>query len=462
MQYGKVTPEVIAQLKEMVGEKNVLTEGLENYARDETPNAPSHLPDVVVKPEDTASVAGILKLANEKLIPVTPRGGGTGLSGGAIPVYGGILLSLEKMKRIREIDEANFTATVEPGVTLAEFYKALGEHGLYYPVYPGETTATIGGTVATNAGGMRAVKYGVTRQSVLGLESVLPGGEIIQSGGKYVKCSTAYDLTQLIVGSEGTLAVVTGITLKVAAVPKKTELLFIPFNSLHDAISCVPDILKAGIQPIGIEFMQKDIITAIEKHTGKELPLHDYAAFLMIFVEAEDEDEFFRISGRIDEVCQKHNAVDIYIPSNEEAKRNLLDAREKFYSGAQELGVLDIADVVVPRSRIADFIDEVQKISARHGIRIIAYGHAGDGNVHLHPITQDRTAKSDWAKDVLTDVYKAGIALGGTISGEHGLGVVKKGFLPLAADPAKIELMRRIKHAFDPNHIMNPGKVLDF
>jgi glycolate oxidase len=461
MQYGKVTPEIISQLREIVGEKNIMTEGMENYARDEAPFPPIHLPDVVVKPEDTASVARILKLANERLIPVTPRGGGTGLSGGAIAVYGGILLSLEKMKRIQEIDEANFTATVEPGVTLAEFYKALGEHGLYYPVYPGELTATIGGTIATNAGGMRAVKYGVTRQSVLGLEAVLPGGEVIQTGGKFVKCSTGYDLTQLIVGSEGTLAVVTGVTLKVAAAPKKTELLFIPFNSLHDAIRCVPDILKAGIQPIGIEFMQKDVIQAMEGYLNKELPLHDYEAFLMIFVEAENDEEFFRSAESIDEVCRKRNAVDVYIPNTDEAKRTLLEAREKFYFAVQALGMSDIADVVVPRSRIADFVEEVQKISARHNVSIVNFGHAGDGNVHIQPVSKGGYDAS-LRKAVLTDIYKVGISMGGTISGEHGLGVVKKDFLLLAADNTKIELMRRIKHAFDPNHIMNPGKVLDF
>jgi len=461
MQYGKVTPEIIAQLKEMVGEKNVLTEGLENYSRDEMPHPEPRTPDVVVKPENTASVARILQLANEKLIPLTPRGGGTGLSGGAIPVYGGILLSLEKMKKILEIDEANFTATVEPGVTLAEFYKALAEHGLYYPVYPGELTATLGGTIATNAGGMRAVKYGVTRQSVLGLEAVLPGGDIIQSGGKLVKCSTGYDLTQLIVGSEGTLAVVTGITLKIAASPKKAELLFIPFNNLHDAISCVPDILKAGIQPIGIEFMQKDIIQLMERYNNKELPLHDYEAFLMLFVEADTEEEFFAISGRIDEVCRKHNAVDIYMPNTDEAKRTLLDAREKFYFAVQAMGMSDLADVVVPRSRIADFVEEVKKISARHNIPIIAFGHAGDGNVHLQPVGEGVKDESI-RKAIMTDIFKAGISMGGTISGEHGLGFAKKDFLPMADSETKIELMRRIKHAFDPNHIMNPGKVLDF
>lgn len=241
--YKKVTDDVVALLTEIVGGENVLTgDERENYSRDETPNAKPISPEVVVKPGDADSVARILKLANEKNIPVTPRGGGTGLSAGAVPVYGGIVLSLERMNRMLEIDEDNFVATVEPAVTLSDLYQAVEERGLYYPLYPGEKTATIGGNVATNAGGMRAVKYGVTRHFVLGLEAALPDGEVIQTGGKFVKCSTGYDLTQLIIGSEGTLAVITKIMLKLTTPPGKREILFIPFHRLHDAIGSVPDI----------------------------------------------------------------------------------------------------------------------------------------------------------------------------------------------------------------------------
>ena len=460
--YGKVTDNLVALLAEIVGDKNILTgDERESYSRDEMPEPKSILPEVVVKPGDSGSVARILELANKRNIPVTPRGGGTGLCGGAVPIYGGIVLSLERMNRILEIDEDNFIATVEPGVILADFYQAVTEHGLYYPLYPGETSATIGGNVATNAGGMRAIKYGVTRHSVLGLEAVLPSGETIQTGGKFVKCSTGYDLTQLIIGSEGTLALITKIMLKLTTPPGRREILFIPFHSLHDAISSVPDILKERILPVGIEFMEKDIINMVEQYTGKEIPLHAYEAFLMIIVEADSEDEVYHISNRTGEVCLNHGAVNVFVPGSERAKRNLLDAREKFYPAIRHFGMLELADVVVPRSRIAEFVERAKETANKYGIRLIAYGHAGDGNVHLHPVSQGTDKWDEKVKELLTEIYEIGISLGGTISGEHGLGFAKKGYLHLAADKSKMDLMKRLKRAFDPNNIMNPGKVFD-
>ena len=460
--YGQVTDDTLALLTEIVGNKNVLTgDERENYARDETPKLKPVIPAVVIKPEDTGSVAKILKLANEKNIPVTPRGGGTGVSGGAVPIYGGIVLSLERMNRILEIDEDNFVAIVEPGVTLSDLYQAVEEHGLYYPLYPGEMSATIGGNAATNAGGINAVKYGVTRHFVLGLEAVLPTGETIHTGGKFVKCSTGYDLTQLIIGSEGTLAVITKVILRLVLPPGRREILFVPFNSLNDAIKSVPDILKERILPVGIEFMERDIINMVEQYTGKEIPLHDYEAFLMIIVEADSEDEIHHISSRNGEVCLNHGAVDIFIPGSERAKRKLLEAREKFYHVIQHFGMPDIADVVVPRSRIAEFVGKAKEIASEYRTPLVAYGHAGDGNVHLHPMSQETDKAEDKIKEVLTKIYELGVSLGGTISGEHGLGFAKKGYLYMAADKDKLELMKRVKLAFDPNNIMNPGKVFD-
>jgi len=305
------------------------------------------------------------------------------------------------------------------------------------------------------------VKYGVTRNFVLGLEAVLPAGETIQTGGKFVKCSTGYDLTQLITGSEGTLAVITKVILRLTTPPGKREILFIPFHRLHDAIRSVPDILKEGILPIGIEFMQRDIINLFEQYTGKEIPMHDYEAYLMIIVEADNEDEIYHISNRIGEVCKNHGAVDVFIPGSERAKRNLLEAREKFFSVATHYGVPDIADVVVPRSRIAEFVEKAKAIAKEYGITILAYGHAGDGNVHLHPMGYELDNQQKKVKELLTEIYEVGISLGGTISGEHGLGFAKKGYLHMAADKSKIDLMKRIKRAFDPNNILNPGKVFN-
>ncbi|MFC1847371.1 FAD-binding oxidoreductase [Chloroflexota bacterium] len=460
--YGKVTDDMVALLTQIVGDKNVLTgDERENYSRDEAPRSKPVLPEVVVKPEDTDSVSSILRLASKEKIPVTCRGGGTGLSGGAVPIYGGIVISLERMNRILEIDKDNFVAVVEPGVILADLYQAVEEQGLYYPLYPGEKNATIGGNVATNAGGMRAVKYGVTRHFVLGLEAVLPGGEIIQTGGKFVKCSTGYDLTQLITGSEGTLAVITKITLKLITPPGRRELLFIPFHNLHDAINCVPDILKEKVLPVGIEFMGRDVIDMVEQYTGKEIPLHDYDTFLMIIVEADNEEEAHNIASHLGEVCITHGAVDIFLPGSERAKRNLLEAREKVYTVIQHFGMLEMIDAVVPRSRIAEFVEKAKEIASEYDIPLIAYGHAGDGNVHLQPIGQATSEIQEKVEELLSRIYEVGVSLGGTVSGEHGLGFTKKGYLAVAEDKNKIDLMKRIKQAFDPNNILNPGKVLD-
>jgi glycolate oxidase len=461
-QYGSVSDDVLASLTEIVGDKNVLTgDERENYARDETPRITPVLPEVVVRPEDAGSVAKILKLANDKLIPVTPRGSGTGISGGAVPTHGGIVLSMENMNRILEIDRDNFVATVEPGVILTDLYQAVAEQGLYYPLYPGETSSSVGGNVATNAGGMRAVKYGVTRHFVLGLEAVLPNGEILETGGKFVKCSTGYELTQLITGSEGTLAVITKILLRLIPPPGRREVLFVPFRNLDDAIKSVPDILKSGILPVGLEFMEQDIVKMVEQYTGKEIPHHDYGAFLMIIVEAASEEEIHRTASHLGEICLNHGAVDIFMPGSERAKRNLLELREKFYPTLCHFGSPEIVDAVVPRSRIADFIKKVKELAADYNLPLIGYGHAGDGNVHLHPMSDGTEATEARIKELLTKIFEVAVSLGGTISGEHGLGMVKKGYLPIAADKVKLGLMKRIKQAFDPNNIMNPGKVFD-
>lgn len=465
IKHNPVTGSLVEELKLIVGGGNVLAdpEAMASYSRDETPHIEPHLPEVVVKPGDTAEVARVLVLANKAVVPVTPRGGGTGLNGGAVPIFGGIVMSLERMNRIKEIDEANFVAVVEPGVPLVELYRAVEDCGLYYPVYPGEKSAFIGGNVATNAGGMRAVKYGVTRSFVQGLEAVLPTGEIIRAGGKFVKCSTGYDLTQLIVGSEGTLAVVTEVTLRLIPPPGSQEVLFIPFIDLHQAIRAVPEILKQRTSIAGLEFMEKDAIRYIEEYTERALPFHEHGAFLLAILEDDTQEEVYQAASRVAEVCAQYGSVDVYVPPSERAKRELMESREKLGPAMRRHGAEELADVVVPRSRIVDFVTLVKEISRRYEIPIVAFGHAGDGNVHLYPLREGMDAKKWEARlpRVMEEIYRGGASLGGMISGEHGLGFKKTAYLPLTMSREQIALMSRLKTAFDPNHILNPGKVFD-
>ncbi len=463
--YGRVTEPIIKELTTIMGRDNISTKEyeIEGYSCDEMPLAKPYAPQVIVKPTDTRSVAKLLAFANKKRIPVTPRGAGTGLSGGCVPIYGGILLSLERMNRILKIDRDNFVAVVEPGVTISDLYNEVEQQGLYYPIYPGEMTATIGGTVATNAGGMNAVKYGVTRHHILGLEAVLPNGEVIKTGGEFVKCSTGYDLTQLIIGSEGTLAVVAKVILKLTTKPAKREVLFAPFMNLQNAIDAVPEILRLKMTPIGIEFMERSIVEIAEKYLDREIPYHQYEAFLMIIMEGESEDEIYEYFSKVEEICKQHEAIEVMVPGSERAKRRLLDAREKFYHALKRFAPMEIIDVVVPRSKIAKFVRKVKKISEEYEVPVIVYGHAGDGNVHLHPICVNMS-REEWDRKLphlMSDIYRAGVSFAGAISGEHGIGFNKKAYLPIGMDNALLNIMKGIKRAFDPNNILNPGKIFD-
>ena len=460
-EYSKVTADVFESLKSMLGAENVLVgEERKNYARDEAPNTLAIMPEVVVRPSSTALVSQILHLANERRIPVTPRGAGTGLSGGAVPIYGGIVLSLEKMNRVLDIDEDNFTATVEPGVVLKDLFVSVEKHGLYYPLYPGELTATIGGNVATNAGGMRAVKYGVTRNFLLGVEAVLPTGEIIETGGGYIKCSTAYDLTQLIAGSEGTLAVITKVLLKLLPPPGQRYVILVPFPSLDEAINAVPHVLRQRILPMGIEFIEKDVVHLTEQFRGKETPIHNYEASLMIIVEAEGDDEANKIANDIGEICLSHGAIDVFVAAGDRATE-LLAFREKAWPAIVQAGKAEMADVVVPRKHIAEFVKKARQASEGLGISTFMVGHAGDGNVHVAPLLPDTDDGKERMSEFFHRIFELGVSFGGTISGEHGIGYTKKPYLDIAVGPSKLDLMKRIKQAFDPNNIMNPGKIFD-
>lgn len=431
----------------------------EDYSHDECVNVDAVMPAVVLTPRTTAEVSQILALANELGVPVTCRGAGTGLSGAAIPEADGILLSLERMADIIEVDSANHVAVVQPGVTLGQLDEALAPHGLIYPILPGEESASLGGNVATNAGGMRAVKYGVTRHQVLGMEAVLPTGEVIRSGGKYVKFTTGYDIGQLIIGSEGTLAVVTEVTLKVVPRLAHKATVLAPFATLAEVTAAVPTILQAGLVPLMLEYVDAVAMSATSESLGLDLgmpaEIKDGAlAYLLIVLESSQDDRLQADLERAGEIVGDAGAMDIYVlPAA--AGAQLLEARERAFWVAKDLGVHDIIDVVVPRASIADYLDVVGGLAAEHEAWVAGAGHAGDGNVHLSVFQADDEKRSA----LMTAILSAGIELGGTISAEHGIGLAKRAYVQALEDPAKLALMARIKMAFDPNGILNPGKV---
>ncbi len=463
MKYNKVTDEIIRRLEDIIGDENILCEHLMDYAHDETHILDWVPPEVVVKPKNRTEVSEILELANREIIPVTARGGGTGLSGGAVPIYGGIVLSLERMNKILEIDEDNFLAVLEPGVILAELYKAVEDRGLYYPVYPEEESATIGGNVATNAAGMKAVKYGVTRNYIMGLEAVLPNGTVIEAGGKYVKNSTGYNLTQLLVGSEGTLAIVTKIILRLIKRPKNRCYLIPTFESLEGAISTVPKILKEGIVPVAIEFMVGIAMQLCQNYTGIKLPIPEAPNYLIIIIESDSELELKNLTERVNAICLDNGASDVFIVDAEKDMNKISEVRAKLHFAVKSLGLEDIGDAVVPRNKIPEFMNMLGEITRKHGILVSGSGHAGDGNVHFSVIAFGTPEEEFNRKlpEILKDVFRGSVSLGGTISGEHGIGVTKKKYVPIAIKPEQIELMRNIKRVFDPNYILNPGKIFD-
>ncbi len=465
MEYGKVTEEILLSLKEIVGEENVLTdkESLESYSTDETPLGLKVPPEVVVKPESTEQVSRVLALANERRIPVTPRGRGTGLCSGAVPIYGGFLLSLERMNRIIEVDEDNLMAVVEAGVILSDLKGEVEKRGLFYPGDPGEKKASIGGNVSTNAGGMNGVRYGNTRRYVLGLEAVLPSGKVLDLGSKTLKRSTGYDLMQLIIGSEGTLAVVTKVIVKLLKLPEIFTTLYVPFNDLHDAARAVSEILREKMTPTAMEFAERDAILEAEKHTGKSMPSHDSEAYLIIRIEGETEQDLYREAEGISELCLKNNAVDVIVADTKEKQDRIWDIRSVFYDAIVKSRIAQIGDAAVPPSQIPEYVRRVKEISRDYGVRILCYGHAGDGNMHVHPL-KDGLSDEDWAEKaprVMERLYTEAAALGGTVSGEHGIGYAKKRYLPISIDEEQLRLMREIKRLFDPNNILNPGKIFD-
>ncbi len=433
----------------------------EEYSHDELGGTECY-PDIVIQVLSTLEVSEIMKYAYEHHIPVTPRGSGTGLVGAAVPVRKGIVIDLSRMNRFLELDEENLTITVEPGVLLMELSKYVEEHDLFYPPDPGEKTATIGGNISTNAGGMRAVKYGVTRDYVRGLEVVLPNGSIINLGGKVVKNSSGYALKDLMIGAEGTLGIITKAILKLLPLPRKTISLLIPFPTLEQAIRTVPLIIKSKSIPTAIEFMQRETIIDAEEFLGKKFPDNQSDAYLLLKFDGNSTEEIEGSFEKVAQICLDQGALDILISDTEERNESIWKARGAFLEAIKaSTTYMDEIDVVVPRNKVNEIVEFSHELQKRVGVRIKSFGHAGDGNLHAY-VLKDDLSEEEWEKRLalaMDEMYKKARELNGQVSGEHGIGFAKKPYLRESLDAEILEIMAGIKKAFDPKNILNPGKV---
>jgi len=472
-QYKKIDEQDINKIREIVGENNIITEQekMLDYSHDEFSLAKiTKIPDAVAKPRSAAEVSEILKLANKESVPVTPRGGGTGLCGGCVPVFGGVVLSFENMNKLLEIDCENLMAVAEPGLTLKEFYENIEKAGFFFPPHPGEESATIGGVVATNAGGARAVKYGVIRNFIRGLEVSLPTGEIINLCGKIIKNSTGYNLLNLLIGSEGTLGIVTKAVISLMPPPAATIMLVVPYDNLSDAIKTVPEIIRNKIMPMAVEFIERELITVTEEFLRKEWPCKGGEAHLMIILDGSSEEEMEKLSQSIAQTCLDYNATDVFVANTMQKQQDVMDIRSQIYE-ALKPQTIEALDITVPRAEIANHVEKVHEISKKYGMWLPTCGHAADGNLHtflMKTCMKDRKLDDaeieGWKEKyplVRKELHEDCKMRGGIISGEHGIGLVKKEYLPLSVDRKQIELMKMIKKIFDPNKILNPGKIFD-
>ncbi len=447
-----------ARFAEIVGAANLLTGDAipDDYTHDEELTEAPQRPAYLARPATAEQVAELLKVATEQGIPVTARGSGTGLSGAAIPRADGLLISFERMNAVLEVDTTNQVAVVQPGVTLTELDAATTASGLSYMVHPGELSSSVGGNVGTNAGGMRAVKYGIARHNVIGLQAALPTGEIIRTGGKIAKVSTGYDLTQLIVGSEGTLALATEVIVKLHPRLDHSATVLAPFADLDQVMTAVPKILAGGLGPYILEYIDNVTMAAIVHTQGLELGIPDHIrdsceAYLVVALENRDAARLDEDVERAGELVAELGALDAYVLEGGSA-RKLIEAREKAFWTAKAIGADDIIDTVVPRGAMPKFLAGARGLAASAGAAAAGCGHAGDGNVHLAIFCKDADAR----KRLMTDIFALAMELGGAISGEHGLGRAKTPYFLKLEDPVKVDLMRRIKESFDPAGILNP------
>ena len=465
MNYNRISPEVLGKIEGVVGKYNVYTsnEDLEKYSHDETEDF-SFLPEVVVKPGSAEEVASILKICTEHKIPVTPSGARTGLSGGALPLFGGVNLSTERLSSIIEIDERNLQATVEPGVINQVFHEACKEIGLFYPPDPSSWgSCFLGGNLALNAGGPKAVKYGVTNTYVLNLEVALPTGEIIWTGANVLKNSTGFNLTQLMIGSEGTLGVITKAVFRLIPYPKHNLLMLVPFASAEKACEAVSAIFRAGITPSGMEFMERDAIDWTLKYVADvQLPIgEEVQAHLLIEVDGNHEEVLFKDCEKIAEIVADFDAGEVLFADNQNDKDALWKLRRRVGEAVKSNSVYKEEDTVVPRAELPKLLRGVKYIGEKYGFKSVCYGHAGDGNLHVNIVKADMSDDA-WNNELpkgIREIFELVKSLGGTISGEHGIGYVQKDYLDVVFSNKMLDLQKSIKQVFDPEGIMNPGKV---
>ena len=461
--YKAFTANDLEALQKICGVERVIPRECigEDYSHDELAGI-HNFPDVLVKAVSTQEISEIMKYASANNIPVTPRGSGTGLVGGSVALCGGIMLDLTLMNHFLELDEENMTLTLEPGVLLMDVGKYVEVAGLFYPPDPGEKTATIGGNINTNAGGMRAVKYGVTRDYVRGLEVVLPNGNIMELGGKVVKNSSGYSLKDIIVGSEGTLGIVTKAILRLLPLPKHKISLLVPFPDLPSAISAVPSVIRASSIPTAVEFMEREVILAAEEFLARKFPDNSSDAYLLLTYDGASKEELDIAWEEAANICLECGALDVFISNTQERNESIWSARGAFLEAIKaSTSEMDECDVVVPRRHVAEFVLYSHALQKKHNIRIRSFGHAGDGNLHIY-VLRDELDEKSWEEKlaaVFADLYSKADTLGGKVSGEHGIGYAKKPYLADSLSSDEKAVMAGIKAAFDPANILNPGKL---
>jgi glycolate oxidase len=470
MAFPEVSTAIISQFEAIVGNEHVILDEEKRleYAHDKTEDY-SFLPAMVVKPGTTSEVSRVMQLCNEHRIPVTARGAGTGLAGSALPTHHGIVLSMERFNKILHIDELNLQAIVEPGVITEVFQNAVKEKGLFYPPDPASKgSCFLGGNLAQNSGGPKAVKYGVTRDYVLNLEVVLPTGEVIWTGANVLKNSTGYNLTQLMCGSEGTLGIITKIVFKLRGYPQKNVLMLIPFVTNEEACRAIAAIFTAGIQPSGVEFFERIAAMQTLEYCEKVLnsPVttsfpDNMDAYLLCELDGNDEEVLMRDAERVMNVVEKFQAGEILFAESAAQKDELWKVRKNISPAVNWFTLTKSEDVVVPRANLPKLISGIKEIGRRYGFNTVCFGHLGDGNLHVN-VLKEQIPDSDWETKIpegIGEIFKLTVSLGGTLSGEHGIGIAKRPYMPLALSATNLELMRGIKKVFDPNGILNPGKI---